>query len=72
MKVSACIDCATSIIGERLRCPACHDRHARAIVDEVIAEPRKASVLQILLGWLVAAEMIAAVVVGIAIVLRGC
>jgi hypothetical protein len=72
MKVSTCIDCDTSLIGERLRCPACHDRHAAVVVDEVIAQPREASVLKILLGWLVAAEMIAAVFVGIAIVLRGC
>ena len=27
-KVSACVDCATTIIGARLRCPACHDLHA--------------------------------------------
>lgn len=27
-KVSSCVDCATPIIGERLRCPACHDFHA--------------------------------------------
>jgi hypothetical protein len=72
VKVSACIDCDTSIIGERLRCPACHDRHASAIVDEVIAQPREASAIRILLGWLVMAEMIAVVIAGIAIVLRGC
>jgi hypothetical protein len=72
VKVSTCIDCGTSIIGERLRCPACYDRHATAIVDEVIAQPSEASAIRILLGWLVVAEMIAAVIAGIAIVLRGC
>lgn len=72
MKVSACVDCGTSIIGERLRCPACHDRHASAVVDEVIVEPHEASIIRILIGWLVAAEMIAVVIAGFAIVVKGC
>ena len=36
-KVSTCIDCTTTIIGERLRCPACHARHA----DVLAATPLK-------------------------------
>lgn len=76
MKISACVDCGTSIIGERLRCPACHDRHAAnfepEIGTETVASPRAGSALRILLPWLVAAEMIAAVVAGIAIAVRGC
>lgn len=31
-KVSSCVDCGTTIIGERLRCPACHDTHAVCVV----------------------------------------
>ena len=31
-KVSSCVDCGTTIIGERLRCPACHDTHAAGVV----------------------------------------
>ena len=31
-KVSSCVDCETTIIGERLRCPACHDTHAASVV----------------------------------------
>jgi hypothetical protein len=31
MKVSACVDCGTTILGERLRCPAHHDEHAREL-----------------------------------------
>ena len=31
-KVSSCVDCGTTIIGERLRCPACHDAHASCVV----------------------------------------
>lgn len=42
VKVSACVDCETPIIGERLRCPACHDRHADRLLvgDEDVALPR--------------------------------
>ena len=36
-KVSSCVECATPIIGERLRCPACHEQHASAVVA---ASPR--------------------------------
>lgn len=31
VKVSRCVGCGTPIIGERLRCPACHDEHAATI-----------------------------------------
>ena len=47
-KVSTCVDCATTIIGERLRCPACHDLHAARFSvelgddtgDDVVTAPR--------------------------------
>jgi hypothetical protein len=29
VRTSACVDCATPIIGDRLRCPACHAGHAK-------------------------------------------
>lgn len=74
LSVSACVDCDTTIIGDRLRCPACHDRHARSFVFEdegevVVAVP---STFKILLTWLVAAEMIAAIVAGCVLAVRGC
>ena len=31
-KISSCVDCGTPIIGDRLRCPACHDFHAARMV----------------------------------------
>jgi len=42
-KISSCVDCATPIIGERLRCPACHDRHAADLADEDTTLPRERS-----------------------------
>ena len=44
-KTSSCVDCATTIIGERLRCPACHDRHASGLLagDEDVTLPRDRS-----------------------------
>lgn len=73
LPVSACIDCDTTIIGERLRCPACHDQHAKSfafeVEDDVVVTP---SAFKILLTWLVVAEMIAAVVAGLVLAVRGC
>jgi hypothetical protein len=76
LPVSACVDCATTIIGDRLRCPACHDLHARSFVfeggdgeNDTMAPP---STLKILLTWLVVAEMIAAIVAGCVLAVRGC
>jgi hypothetical protein len=76
LPVSACVDCDTPIIGDRLRCPACHDQHARNFVfedddvsDEIVMEP---STFRILLTWLVAAEMLAAIVAGCVLAVRGC
>lgn len=40
LRTSACVDCATPIIGERPRCPACHDRHA---VRLIAAQPDDAA-----------------------------
>lgn len=74
--VSTCVDCRTPIIGERLRCPACHDAHAEMFdvdVDvDVVAPQREGSALQILLSWMVAAEVIAAILFGVVITVRGC
>lgn len=37
-KFSSCVDCGTPIIGERLRCPACHDEHAGQIVTPAVPD----------------------------------
>lgn len=73
MTVNSCVDCGTTILGERPRCPRCHDDHARTLVTDadVTATPRSAG--QILLQYLVAAQFVAAIVLGAAIALtRGC
>lgn len=31
MRTSSCVDCGTTIIGERLHCPTCHTTHASAL-----------------------------------------
>lgn len=38
-KVSSCVDCRTPIIGERPRCPACHDQHAALVVASRLDGP---------------------------------
>jgi hypothetical protein len=38
MRTSSCVDCGTTIIGERLRCPACHMTHASALRMRPIEE----------------------------------
>jgi len=61
VKVSACVDCATSIIGDHLRCPACHDQHSR-----------RESLGHRAISWVVFAEIIAMLVCGGVLATRGC
>jgi len=63
VRTSACVDCATPIIGDRLRCPSC-----RAAFEEM----RGRSLGQVLLSWLVFVEIFAAVICGLVLATRGC
>lgn len=81
VKTSACVDCATPIIGEQLRCPACHDRHAVGFLADVGDEdmttprdraPEMMSTWQSLVAWLGAALIVAAIVVFLMFAGRGC
>lgn len=72
VRTSACVDCATPIIGDRLRCPACHEDHAEAIarvpVPVDVAPPERGRV-----PWAVIVEVIAVIGGGLVLaVLRGC
>lgn len=81
-KISACVDCATPIIGDRLHCAACHVRHpddliAGEIVDDVVTIPRQLpakplSLWQALAAWLVIAQMFAVVALLVFLARRGC
>lgn len=78
-KVSSCVDCATPIIGERLRCPACHDQHAANLLtgDEDVTLPRdrprrKPSVWQALLAWIVVVQIFAVVVILLILTGKAC
>ncbi len=83
VRVSSCVDCATSIIGERLRCPACHDQHAVSIaappmsgVDEgavTTPRPRQARDAEDqLIAWIVAIATIVGLVIAILLMAREC
>ncbi len=63
VKTSACVDCATPIIGDQLRCPACHADHAAA---------QASSSGRIFLSWLLFAEILAMAICGLVLVARGC
>lgn len=78
---SACVDCGTPIIGDRLRCPACHEHHANDVVaaaDDVeatVPRPRMESVgllPSFIVAWIVIAELIAIVALLSVFVLKGC
>jgi len=79
-KSSTCIDCPTMIIGERLRCPACHQRHAVTLVgslgddDATTRRPRAESdaSVSLLARWAVVLEVIVAVVLGLVLAVKGC
>jgi hypothetical protein len=60
-KVSACVDCATSIIGDQLRCSACHDQHSR-----------RESLGHVAISWMVFLEIIVVLVLGGVLATRGC
>ena len=61
VKVSACVDCATPIIGDRLRCPTCHEQHGR-----------KESFGHVAIAWVVFVEILVALVCCFVLVTRGC
>lgn len=76
---SMCVDCATSIIGDRPLCPACHDRHARQlVVSNVDAAPRLArsewtsAAVKILVTWFVTVQTVAIVAALLFLAGRGC
>lgn len=78
-KISSCVDCGTPIIGDRLRCPACHDQHAERLVsgDDDVTLPRdrsgrRSSVREALIAWIGASLIIATAVVLFVIAGRAC
>jgi hypothetical protein len=81
-KVSSCVDCATPIIGDRLRCPACHDQHADELLsgevvgndDATISRDRPASLStwQSLAAWLVVVLIVVATALGLALTGKSC
>lgn len=78
-KVSSCVDCSTTIIGERLRCPACHDRHAVSLLsgNENATFPRDRSsrplsIWHRLFAWFFIAQLATIVVLLLVLAGRGC
>jgi hypothetical protein len=69
-RTSMCVDCNTPIIGERLRCPACHDQISMEIAKAAV--PRQGSVGQVLIAWAVFVEIIAIVVCAIMLAFKEC
>ncbi len=74
-QTSTCVDCGTTIIGERLRCPACHDQLAALLAatngPEVSARPRP-SFGRSLLAVTVVAEALIMIACGLVLAFRGC
>jgi len=78
-KVASCVDCATTLIGERLRCPACHDRHAVGLLsgDEDMTLPRDRvsrplSIWNRMFAWFLIAQLATIVVLLLVLAGRGC
>ena len=72
MKVSDCVDCGTAILGDRLRCPHCHDKHAKSIMAHAIKDIAPPSVMRILLGWMVSIQIVAIVVLMMILAAKEC
>lgn len=74
VRTSACVDCATPIIGPQLRCAACHADHAEAIA-RLPAVPKSPHAFGrvVLAGLvLVLVEVIAIAICGILLVMKEC
>ncbi len=74
VRTSSCVDCATPIIGDRLRCPACHADHAEVVARAPVPSPvsPRSSFGRVLLAWAVVVEAIAVVVCGLVLATKGC
>jgi hypothetical protein len=59
-KVSSCVDCATSIIGARPRCPSCYDQHATTPTPGFLSR------------WGAAFEILGIVGLTLVLVVKGC
>jgi hypothetical protein len=86
--VSACVDCGTTVIGERPRFPACHDRHAAVMADDIVTAPQTRLDVEIttprprritlgrrpsfVVAWLVGIEIVVIVALGVVFLVKGC
>lgn len=78
-KISHCLDCETTIIGERLRCPACHDQHTTSLLasGEDVTLPRdrvrrKSSIWRVALPVFGAVQLAIIVVILVVSTAKGC
>jgi hypothetical protein len=73
-KISSCVDCSMSLIGECLRCPSCHAQQVgnNAEVDEAARVRSASSIWHVLLAWCLLVELM--IICGILMILavRGC
>lgn len=77
MTVTTCIECGVTILGERLRCPSCHQGHARAISETEVVEEEEPSFLEkgifhALLAWVVGFEILMLFVLAAVFWVQGC
>ena len=78
VKVSTCVDCATPILGERLRCPACNQHAVNLLAgDEDVTLPRdrerrQLSVGQVTTAWIVVVLLFAVVVILLILAGKAC
>jgi hypothetical protein len=79
-KVSTCIDCSTTIIGGRLRCPACHDQYAIELTSKSLDDNAETGLVPRspnhgmgdLIQRIVALEVVGIAVLVLIIAARGC
>jgi len=69
MKVSACVDCATTIIGDCLRCPSCHEQHK---IAEQLGRHAKHSTARVVAWWLLFLQVLLVAVGLVILAVRSC
>jgi hypothetical protein len=82
VRVATCVACGIPIVGDRMRCPACHAEHADALVetafgyddDETVPRPRSdgEQMPDNLSRWVGIAEAIGIVVFALLLVATRC
>jgi hypothetical protein len=71
-KISTCVDCGLSLLGEQLRCPACHATVQQPQPQHDDATPQDGLLPNFLVRWIVTVEILGIIGLALILMVRGC